>query len=1054
MKAERRQIRVVVPDGALLDRLVAEPIPLPVLGEEHSLSMFRDVYFDTPGAELGRKQARVRIRHHADGTRVLLTDVRGGASGADTPPVRVHAEASVDTAGDAMELFQADSEPARLLRALIDPVRIEPAFELETLRNIRTCRLAGGGALQVTYDTLTVRRGDLSGTLWEVGVEADPDVAVEPLIRMLEGEPGCRITLEGTDRRVREFLDEAEVAALERDVRSGREVAVVPYRDGRIALRRERGGLRVPSGEGSGEGACRRLLTRTTGSPVGRVRLLGTNRGGPGRPTLEVWLAERVAPSDGKELAWVPVAEALSSVGSAALRDARTLAALEVIARSDLPETAVGSGVSGDEGGADALALALPPTSAPEDAYDVELAPDLLLNAELSRIGFDERILVFAESEETPLLERVRFLSMFGARQDDFFMSRVAGFKEELEGGGKRRTLDGLTAHEQLDLIGVRARQVAERANRLLLDRLIPALEERDIRILRWSELDAEERQFLHENYGTHAGAVLTPMATDASHPFPHIRNLRPAIGAVVRLPGSERTHFTAVQLPGDLPRFLPLPDGLRFVPLEDVVLARLPELFSGLRVESAHLFRVTRSAQTQIEETMVSDVLQAVASDVAQRPFRAPVRLEVEAGMPSEIRRLILDELRHEAPSDSSALGPRDVYVVNGLIDLEALSEIASVEHPDPSLTFAPMERARPFPEDVPVLDLVAEQDRLVHFPYDDFGNTAERFIREAAEDPRVLSLKVTLYRTDTDSEVVRALNRARELGKDAVALIEIKASFDEEQNIAWAKSLSAAGVHVAFSPLKYKVHAKAALVVRREGSQLRHYSYIGTGNLNAATVRSYTDVGLLTADPRIGEELQAVFNVLTGYSAEDEFEELLVSPFNMRRRILRLIDREIENARAGRPAWLRGQLNGLADRRIIGKLYDASAAGVDVNLAVREICALRPGVPGLSENIRIVSLLGRLLQHARIFEFGNDGEPDYYIGSADWRPRNLSRRVEVVTPVRHPPLKERLAGMLDDVLNHPRVWELRPDGAHARDGEVVGRQEVPGRPVPDIGR
>ncbi|NIP82256.1 MAG: hypothetical protein GWM90_24770, partial [Gemmatimonadetes bacterium] len=610
---------------------------------------------------------------------------------------------------------------------------------------------------------------------------------LDPLLRALETDAGVRITLADSARRVREFLDEAELVALEREVRAAREVAVLAYWQGRVALSREDDGLRIPHGEGSGESACRRVLDRYGTRRRGRLRLLGTNPGGVGRPALEVWLAEGIDPdSVGEAMTWLPLTEVLGTVGSGVLREPRTLAALEVAARSDLPP-ADHEGLPGGPGsGAEALELALPDPPG-VDAFDESPAHDHLLNAELSRIAFDERILVFAESEETPLLERVRFLSMFGSRQDDFFMTRVAGFKDELAAGGRRRTLDGLTAHEQLDLIAVRARQVAARAQRLLRDRLLPALAERGIRILGRDDLNDQDRTFLREHYATHAEAVLTPMAADSSHPFPHIRNLRPALGAVVRLPDADRSHFTAIELPGELPRFLPLEDGRRFVPLEELLLDRLPELFAGLRVESAHLFRVTRSARTQLEETLVGDVLQAVKEDVARRPFRAPVRLEVAAGMPQSIRHLILNELRHEAATEPASLGPRDVYVVDGMIDLAALEELAEVET-DGALRFPPVEHRQPFPQERPVFDLLAEEDRLVYFPYDDFATTAERFITEAAEDPDVVSLKVTLYRTDTSSEIVRALSRARELGKDAVALIEIKASFDEEQNIAWA--------------------------------------------------------------------------------------------------------------------------------------------------------------------------------------------------------------------------------------------------------------------------
>ncbi len=1038
----RRTIRFQVPSGELLDGLAVRPLPVPGREEGRSIEVFRDVYYDTAGGELGLKPAAVRLRHHADGRRTLRVDIRSASDGEGAAR---SAESDVEP-GDAGSVFHGDSEAAELLRGLIDPARLEQAFEVETLCRLRHVSLSGrapgsGQALTLSYDALTVRRNDLSGTLWEIVVTAAVDADVEALVTSLEREPGVRITLSDPATRARDLLDDAEIEALEREVRAARELAIVAHAHGRIALLRDGGRLRIPFGDGSGETAARRLVSKVLAAAGARVRLLGTNPGGPGRPALEVWATDEVQPdtADG-ELVWVPLAEALGAVGSAALRGARTLAALEVAARSDLLSGDGAAELGEADAGPEALELALSPVPLPEAAPGKDVPPAHLLNAELSRVSFDERILAFAESGDTPLLERVRFLSMFGSRQDDFFMTRVAGFKEEAASPGNRRTMDGLSAREQLDLIGIRARQVAARAQRLLQRRLLPALAERGVRILRWRELGEEDRAYLLERYATDAEVVLTPMAADASHPFPHMRNLRPAIGAVVRLPGSDRAHFTAVELPGELPRFLPLEDGRRLVPLEELLVARLPDLYSGLTVQSAHLFRVTRSARTQLEETLVGDVLQAVEEDVARRPFRSPVRLEVDARMPRSLRQMIVNELRYESPTESWWLGPQDVYVVDGLIDLAALEEVAEMEIGD-DVRFPPMHRSVPLEPRRPVFDLLREADRLVYFPDDDFTSSAERFVREAAEDPDVVALKVTLYRTDSSSEIVQALSRAREMGKDAVALIEIKASFDEQQNIAWAKSLSAAGIHVVFSPLKYKVHAKAGLVVRREGDELVRYSYIGTGNLNAATARTYTDVALLTSDPEIGEELQAVFNILTGYSATGDFDHLLVSPFNMRQRFLRLIDREIDHARAGRPAGLRGQLNGLADRRMIAKLYEASHAGVPVELAVREICALRPGVPGLSENIRIVSLLGRLLQHARIFEFANGGAPEYFIGSADWRPRNLSRRVEVAVPVRRPELGERLREILDGVLHAPDLWELRPDGAYVQNGaEVVG--------------
>ena len=1036
--ARARMVRMEVPTGEALDRLAGGESPVPLAGESRRMEVFRDVHFDTAGGELGRKGAVVRIRHYQDGRRTLMIDIR--ESRRDGPPLRHRAEDDVHGA-DSRAVFAGDSDPARLLRALVDPSQLDVAFEVQTVRRVRSGRLKRdeGPRVQIAYDTLTVRRGPLTGSLWEILISSRDPEAIGPVIAALEEDPGVRITLSEPARRAREFLDEAEIVALERDVRAAREVAVVANQGGRIALCRVEGGLRIPTGDGSGETACRRVLDRSLSGQGGRARLLGTNPGAPGRPALEVWLAEDAVPEPaGDDVVWMSLSEVLAAVGSTPFRDRRTLAALAVLARSDLG-TDHGVPTAGREGaGAEALELALPaPPSL--DLPDKDLPPGQLLNAELSRIAFDERILVFAESEDVPLLERVRFLSMFGARQDDFFMTRVAGFKDELSGGGRRHTLDGLTAPEQLDLIGIRARQTMSRAQRLLRHQLMPALAEAGIRILRWAELEEHERAFLTDHYATDAEAVLTPLAADASHPFPHIRNLRPAIAAVVRLPHADRGHFTAIELPGELPRFLPLPDGTRFVPLEELLVARLPDLFSGLEVQSAHLFRLTRSAKTQLDESLVGDVLQMVEEDVARRPFRAPVRLEVEASMPLALRDLILRELRYEASAEVARLGPQDVYVVDGFIDIAALAELANVDGRD-ELRFEPLERRDPFDPDRSIFDILKEGDRLVHFPYEAFETTAERFIREAAEDPDVVALKVTLYRTDPSSAVVKALARARQLGKDAVALIEIKASFDEQRNIAWAKSLTAAGIHVVFSPLKYKVHAKAGLVVRREGDRLARYCYIGTGNLNNKTAKTYTDVALLTADPEIGEELHAVFNILTGYSAPSEFEHLLVSPFNMRHRLLELIDREIQHARAGGGGSIRGQLNGLADRRMIAKLYEASRAGVRIDLMAREICALRPGVPGLSENIRITSIVGRLLQHARIFEFGNGGEPEYIIGSADWRPRNLSRRVEVAVPVRAPEARARLKKILDDLLSDPTAWELTAEGAQVRNGQRVG--------------
>jgi polyphosphate kinase len=783
------------------------------------------------------------------------------------------------------------------------------------------------------------------------------------------------------------------------------------------------------------------VLRRVFGRAHARTRLLGTTAGSNGRPALEVWLVEGVTET-GVDCTWLPLDSVLEHVGAPQLRAPRTLAALHVVARSELPVSRAG------KQRIDAAAPAYPIFERALSAATVsallekpaaeEVPPALLLNPELSRLAFDERILLIIEDEATPLLEGVRFLSMFGSRLDDFFMTRIAAFKKELAAGSTEPSIDGLSPGVQLDITRVRARQILERAYRLLHEKVLPALETHGIRIRHWLDLDEDAREHLRRNYAHQAEAVITPVIADPTHPFPHIRNLRPAVAAIVRLPESSEEHFVAIELPSGLPRFVPLPGGREFVPLEEIILASLPNLYAGLEVVKAHTFRVTRSAVIELKDEPVGGVLAAVEEEVARRPFGEVVRLEVESAMPEPLRERLLLELQYELPELFAGLSEDDVYPVDRVVDLAALRELAALDVP--GLHYEPQQHSTPLDKNRSIFEQLRERDVLVRFPQDSFSNTVERFLEEAAEDPAVVAIKITLYRTNAASRLVRALAKARSAGKDAFALIELKASFDERRNIEWARSLERAGIHVGFSPSHIKVHAKIALVVRREEGGPRRYVYVGTGNLNAATARGYTDVGILTADPARAEEVSAVFNLLTGYSGRREFKHLLVSPFTMRNRFLALIDREIEHARADRGGRIRIQMNGLADRRMIAGLYRASHAGVQIDMAVREICALRPGIPGLSENIRVKSLLGRFLQHARIFCFHNAGQPEFYIGSADWRPRNLSKRVEVATPVLDPEHCAMLDRIIESTLNDPDAWQLRSDGAYVRGEHVIG--------------
>lgn len=1037
----QRVLRFEIPGREALGRIAAAQLPPGIHEESTDLDFFRIIHFDTETHDLERKGASVRLCIRPDETQTLVVNV-GRGEGGEAPGQR-HAEAQVPLRSDA-DLFSGESEPARLIRALVDPSHLKPSFELETVRRVRHAKLDSNGAahdIRFIFDMITVRRGEVSGDLdeLEVVLEGDSVEAAEGLVETVERSFGVRFTLADTAARARALLENARMERLEQNVRAAREVAVVAYAGGRIALNRLDSRLVLPTGHGAGQEACRRVLRRMFGKPHGRIRLLGTSAGSEERPALEVWLAEEVQ-TGSSECTWLPLELVLEHVGKPQLRDGATLAALHTVARSELAGRAQTERPADGPTTSSIFDYAVSATRARallDDTKPGDVPPELLINPEVSRLAFDERILVIAEDEETPLLERVRFLSMFGSRIDDFFMTRIAEFKGEVAAGVTDLSLDGLAPGAQLDLVRVRARHALSRAYSLLCDTLLPRLEQEGIRILRWDDLDEESRVTLRRDFTPQAEAVITPVIADPTHPFPHMRNLRPAIAAIVRLPESVDQHFVAIQLPSGLPRFVPVPGRNDFVPLEEVILATLPRLYSGMEVVEAGMFRITRSAVIDLDNEPAGGILAALEDEVSRRPFGEAVRLEVERGMSESLRERLLRELQFEIPDVHTLLTDADVYLVDRIVDLAALKELADIERPE--LRWQPIVQETPL-DDRPIFEQLAEKDVLVQFPYDSFEDTVERFLEEAAEDPDVESIKITLYRTNPASRLVQALAKARAAGKDAFALVELKASFDERRNIEWARALQAAGIHVVFSPSRIKVHAKTALVVRREGDTLRRYAYIGTGNLNSATARAYTDIGILTADPDLTGELSSVFNVLTGYSGGAEFEHLLVSPFTMRARFVEMVEREIEHARAGRGGHIRIQMNGLADRRMIAALYRASHAGVKIDMMVREICCLRPGIEGISENIRVTSLLGRFLQHMRIYCFHNAGKPEYFLGSADWRPRNLSKRVEVVMPVRDPDHCSALDEILTGTLTHPDLWELRADGAYVRGDEVIG--------------
>ncbi|NKY53428.1 RNA degradosome polyphosphate kinase [Nocardia vermiculata] len=703
---------------------------------------------------------------------------------------------------------------------------------------------------------------------------------------------------------------------------------------------------------------------------------------------------------------------------------------------------------------------AAPPaaTPPPTAAAVPQLPPDRYLNRELSWLDFNARVLALAEDLSEPLLERAKFLAIFSSNLDEFYMVRVAGLKRRAEAGLSVRSADGLSPTEQLTLIAERTQELADRHARVFLDQVQPALAADGVAVIGWSDLDADERGRLSGYFLDQVFPVLTPLAVDPAHPFPYISGLSLNLAVTVKDSETGAEHFARVKVPDNVDRFVrvrrsttetsgprrdtepaALPPLAAFLPMEDLIAAHLGQLFPGMEVVEHHSFRITRNADFEVDEDRDEDLLQALERELARRRFGSPVRLEVSDDMTEHMLELLLRELD---------VDPGDVIQVPGLLDLSSLWQVYGVDRPN--LKNAPYVPATPpaFGErETPrnVFAALREGDVLVHHPYDSFSTSVQRFIEQAAADPQVLAIKQTLYRTSGDSPIVNALIDAAEAGKQVVALVEIKARFDEQANIKWARALEQAGVHVVYGLIGLKTHCKTCLVVRREGATIRRYCHIGTGNYNPKTARLYEDVGLLTAAPEIGADLTDLFNSLTGYSRKANYRNLLVAPSSVRSGIVERIQRETELAAEGAPARIRLKANAIVDEQIIDALYRASQAGVPVQIVVRGICGLRPGVPGMSDNIEVRSILGRFLEHSRILHFA--AQDEYWIGSADMMHRNLDRRVEVMAQVKEPRLRERLAGVFDSALDPAtRCWVLQADGGWAaqpsHDADSLGVQ------------
>jgi len=656
------------------------------------------------------------------------------------------------------------------------------------------------------------------------------------------------------------------------------------------------------------------------------------------------------------------------------------------------------------------------------------------LNRELSWLDFNARVLHEAADERNPLLERAKFLAIFAGNLDEFFQVRIAGLRQQVAAGGVKRSPDGRSPVEQLTAARSRIEELVSEHSAIFLG-LRRMLAEADVEILDYAAIP-EHHDALRQRFREEIFPVLTPLAVDPGHPFPYISTLSLSIAVGLLDPTTHERVFARVKVPQILPRLLEV-EPFRFITIDQVIEANLADLFTGMEVVEHHLFRVTRNADFDIEEDEADDLLLAIEEELRRRRFGEAVRLEVERSMPDATRTLLMRGL---------GLEPDDVYELAGMLDLTALWGIAEMDRPDLKATpWTPITPPRLIPpdEDEPadVFAAVRAGDILVHHPYESFTASVERFIQQAADDPDVLTIKQTLYRTSGDSPIVQSLIRAAERGKQVVVLVEIKARFDEEANIIWARKLERAGAHVVYGLVGLKTHSKTALVVRREGSGLRRYVHIGTGNYNAKTARLYVDLGLLTVRPEIGADVTDLFNVLTGLSRQRTFRRLLVAPHSMRSSFLGLVDREVAHAAAGRPARIVVKSNAVVDKPVIEALYRASMAGVDIDLIIRGACSLQPGLPGISERIRVRSIIGEFLEHSRIWGFANGGDGEWYIGSADLMDRNLDRRVEAVVPVEDPEAKARIEEIVAVMLRDDRrSWQLQSDATWVRTETLEG--------------
>ena len=652
-----------------------------------------------------------------------------------------------------------------------------------------------------------------------------------------------------------------------------------------------------------------------------------------------------------------------------------------------------------------------------------------MIDRELSWLAFNERVLELAENKSNPLLERCRFLAIFSSNLDDFYMIRVASVKRKLESGVTKKNTAGYSPFELLAEISKKTQELIARQTKLFHQELMPQLKQNGIEIVDWDKLTQTEIEYINKIFTKRIFPVLTPLAVDPSHPFPYISGLSLNLAVLVKQPDTNEELFARVKVPASLPRFIETAEfvGSRFIPLEKVIIANLDQLFPGMQIEDYYTFRITRNADLELEEEESENLLESMEQELLRRKFGPPVRLEVASEIDSELLTRLKAEL---------SIRDEDISHYKEPLDLTGLNKIADLDRPE--LKFAPFRNQ--IVQELREVDLesndeyfaaIRRNEILLHHPYDSFNSSVVRFLEAAATDPHVLAIKQTLYRTSGDSPIVNALIEAAEAGKQVLAVIEIRARFDEQANVRWARKLEDVGVHVVYGLVGFKTHAKLSLIVREEGDSVRRYSHVGTGNYNPKTARMYEDLGVLSADDALGEDLNKLFNQLSGFAPQYSYNRLLVAPRSIRPGLLEKIDREIRNKQSGKHAFIRLKLNSLLDEEFVEALYKASSAGVEVDLVIRGICSLVPGITGLSENIRVRSVLGRFLEHSRIFHFANGGDDEIYIGSADLMDRNLNRRVESLVKIRRDEHKKSLMKIFDQyTASTTAAWHLLPTG------------------------